>query len=189
MRITELLLTALGLAMDAFAAALCQGLRMPKLRWGGALIIGLFFGAFQALMPLVGWLLGSQFERYITSVDHWVVCALLAFVGGRMIHEALRGGGEDCGVQEGLNFKELVTLSFATSIDALAVGISFAFLNVRIVPSALTIGGITFALSVLGVCLGRRFGARYKKHATLIGGCILVLIGIKILLEHLGVLG
>ena len=186
MGIAELLLTAVGLSMDAFAVALCKGLNMERIKWRQALVIGLFFGAFQALMPLLGWLLGSQFERYITGVDHWIVFGLLAFVGGKMIFDALKPG-EDETCSDAFDWKELVMLSFATSIDALAVGISFAFLQVRILPSVLTIGVVTFSLSVLGVWIGHKFGARYQRKATLAGGCILVLLGIKILLEHLGV--
>ncbi len=189
MNLASLLLTAVGLSMDAFAASLCQGLKMPRFQWRHALVIGLFFGAFQAGMPLLGWLLGCQFERYITSVDHWIVFALLCFVGGKMVIDALKGGGGDCACDGSLNLRELVLLAFATSIDALAVGISFAFLSVRIVPAVLTIGAVTFGLSVLGVAIGHQFGARYQKYATLVGGCILILIGLKILLEHLGVLG
>lgn len=184
-----LLLTAVGLSMDAFAVSLCKGLQMPKLSWKNALIIALFFGASQAIMPLIGWLLGSQFERYITSVDHWLVFALLGFVGGKMIYDALKSGDdEDCEPLERLNIKQLFMLAFATSIDALAVGISFAFLNVRILPASLTIGAVTFGLSVGGVLVGHRFGAKYHKYATLVGGCALILIGVKVLLEHLGVL-
>ncbi len=182
----ELLLTAVGLSMDAFAVAMCRGLRMRKLNGKHALVIGLFFGGFQAGMPLIGWLIGKQFERYITAIDHWVVFALLAFIGGRMIFDALHGGEEDCGCgKDALDLKELTVMAFATSVDALAVGISFAFLSVRIAPAVLTIGLTTFALSVLGVAVGCRFGAKYEKKATLLGGIILVLIGIKILVEHL----
>lgn len=190
MSLWALLLTAVGLSMDAFAVSLCKGLQMPRLSWKNALIIAAFFGAFQAFMPLLGWLLGSQFERYITSVDHWLVFGLLGFVGGKMIYDAFKSGGdEECGNSfERLNMKELVLLAFATSIDALAVGISFAFLNVRILPAVLTIGAVTFGLSIAGVLLGHRFGAKYHKYATLVGGCTLILIGLKVLLEHLGVL-
>lgn len=185
----ELLLTAIGLSMDAFAVAMCKGLNMQKLNGKHAVVIGLFFGGFQALMPLIGYLLGTQFAHLIENVDHWVVFALLAFIGIRMIIEAARGGEEeDCGCDEKLDVKELTVLAFATSVDALAVGISFAFLDVDIVPSVLTIGVTTFLLSILGVAIGCKFGAKYRAKATLTGGIILVLIGVKILLEHLGVL-
>ena len=190
MRFAELLLTAVGLSMDAFAVATCKGLNMRRLNWKQAVVIGLFFGGFQALMPLIGWLIGTQFAGLITNVDHWVVFALLAFIGGKMIFDAVRGGEDEaCGCGEPkLDFKELTVLALATSIDALAVGISFAFLHVKIIPSVLTIGVTTFLLSLLGVAVGCRFGARYRDKATLAGGVILVLIGVKILLEHLGVL-
>lgn len=188
MQIWELIATAVGLAMDAFAVAACKGLSMRRLNVRQALIIGLFFGAFQAVMPMIGWLVGKQFEKLISQFDHWVVFALLAFIGGRMILEAVRGGDESETCDGALSLRELTVLAVATSIDALAVGISFAFLSVQIVPAALTIGVITFGLSILGVALGCRFGARYRNAATLAGGVILVLIGLKILLEHLGVL-
>lgn len=174
--------------MDAFAVALCKGLKMPRLSWRYALIIGACFGGFQALMPLGGWLLGTQFEHLITDVDHWVVFALLAFIGGKMIFEALRGGEDDACRDGALEAKELLVLAVATSIDALAVGISFAFLSVRILPAISLIGVTTFALCVLGVAIGNRFGTRYKQRAELAGGVILVLLGVKILLEHLGVI-
>ena len=187
MGIIELFLTAVGLSMDAFAVALCKGLKMPRLSWKHAFIIGVFFGGFQGLMPLLGWVLGTQFERLIQSVDHWIVFALLAFIGGKMIWEALRDDGEACD-DGALGLRELIVLAIATSIDALAVGISFAFLDVKIVPAVLLIGAVTFVLCVLGVCIGNKFGAKYKKRAELTGGAILVLIGVKILLEHLGVI-
>ncbi len=189
MGLLELLFTSVGLSMDAFAVALCKGLKMTRINWKHTLIIGLFFGGFQALMPLLGWLLGVQFEKLITGFDHWVVFGLLAFIGGKMIWEALKEGeeGEACGCG-GLDLKELLVLAVATSIDALAVGISFAFLQVDILPAVATIGVTTFLLSVVGVAVGNRFGVKYKKRAGLAGGIILVLIGVKILLEHLGVL-
>jgi len=186
MTFTELLLTAIALSMDAFAVSTCKGLNMRKLNWKHAVMIGLFFGGFQAAMPLIGWLLGKQFEHLITSVDHWIVFALLAFIGGKMVYDALHGGEEDaCGVEETLDYRQLVVLSFATSIDALAVGISFAFLQVAVLPSVGLIGITTFVLSVLGVAIGQRFGSKYQSKATLLGGIVLILIGLKILLEHL----
>lgn len=188
MTFVELLLTAVALSMDAFAVSTCKGLSMRKLNWKHALVIGLFFGGFQAFMPLIGWLLGKQFERLITNVDHWIVFALLAVIGGKMIFDSLRGGeNEDCGCEDKLDLKELVGLSFATSIDALAVGISFAFLKVRILPSVVCIGITTCLLSVGGVWIGQKFGAKYQDKATLAGGVVLVLIGLRILLEHMGV--
>ena len=190
MTFVELLLTAVALSMDAFAVSACKGLNMRVFNWKRAGIIGLFFGAFQAFMPLLGWLLGKQFEQLITSVDHWIVFALLSLIGGKMIYDALKPGEDECcTTEEKLDLKELVGLSFATSIDALAVGISFAFLKVQILPSVLTIGVTTCLLSIVGVAIGQRFGAKYQSRATLVGGVVLVLIGLRILLEHLGVFG
>ncbi len=184
----ELFLTGVGLSADAFAAALCQGLHMKRLNWPRAALVGLFFGGFQALMPLLGYLLGSQLERYIRSVDHWIVFALLLFIGGKMVVETLRGGEEEACESDRGFVTGLLLLAVATSIDALAVGISFAFLQVSILPAVALIGATTFVLSVLGVGIGSRFGTRFQKQAGIAGGVILMLIGIKILLEHLGVL-
>ncbi len=185
----ELVLIAVGLSMDAFAVALCKGLGMKKLNYKQGLIIALFFGGFQALMPLAGWALGRQFERYITSVDHWIAFALLCYIGGKMIWDALHEKDEEfCPLDQRLDLKEMLMLAVATSIDALAVGVTFAFLGVDIVPAVLLIGAITFALSFAGVLIGHRFGVRFKKKAELAGGAVLVLIGLKILLEHLGIL-
>jgi len=189
MSLIELLLTAVALSMDAFAVSMCKGLGMKRLNRKNAAIISLFFGGFQAAMPLLGWLLGRQFARLITSLDHWVAFGLLGFIGGKMIYDALRGGDTEGDACEKLNYRELVMLAFATSIDALAVGITFAFLNVSILPSVLCIGATTFLLSFAGVAIGHKFGAAYKDRATLCGGIILVLLGLKILLEHLGVFG
>ncbi|MCE5188454.1 MAG: manganese efflux pump MntP family protein [Eubacteriales bacterium] len=190
MTFVELMLTAVALSMDAFAVSTCKGLGMRKLNWKHAMTIGLFFGGFQAAMPLLGWLLGRQFEKLITGVDHWIVFALLAIIGGKMIYDSRKGGEEEaCACEDKLNLKELVGLSFATSIDALAVGISFAFLKVQIVPSVVCIGVTTCLLSIGGVWIGQRFGAKYQNKATLAGGVVLVLIGLRILLEHLGVFG
>ena len=190
MGLIELLLLAVGLSMDAFAVSICKGLAMKKISFKSCAICGVWFGGFQALMPLLGWLLGKQFEHLITSVDHWIVFALLSMIGGKMIYDALKSGGEaECPVEDKLDLKELVGLSFATSIDALAVGISFAFLNVQILPSVATIGVTTCLLSMLGVAIGQKFGAKYQDRATLVGGIVLVLIGLRILLEHLGVFG
>lgn len=188
MTFVELLLTAVALSMDAFAVSACKGLNMRKVNWSHALVIGFFFGGFQAAMPLIGWLLGKQFEHLITSFDHWVVFGLLALIGGKMIFDALKGGEEEsCKPEEKLDMKEMIVLSFATSIDALAVGISFAFLQVKVLPSVACIGVTTCLLSILGVAIGQKFGAKYKDKATLVGGVVLIGIGLKILLEHLGV--
>ena len=183
-----LFLIGVGLSMDAFAASICKGLAMGRIRWRQGMVIALLFGGFQALMPLLGWALGRQFEGYITSIDHWIAFLLLGYIGGKMIWDALHEGEEEqsCGQ---FALKELLMLAVATSIDALAVGITFAFLQVSIVPAAVLIGCTTFAISLAGVWIGHRFGSRYKRRATLAGGVILCLIGLKILLEHLGFLG
>ncbi len=185
----ELFLIGVGLSMDAFAVSICKGLNMKKINYRHACIIGAFFGGFQALMPLIGWALGTQFAKYIESVDHWIAFGLLAFIGGKMSVEAIRGGddGQDDGGDR-LDYKELFMLAVATSIDALAVGVTFAFLKVNIVFSIAVIGVTTFALSVIGVAVGNRFGTKYKSKAELAGGIILILIGLKILLEGIGVL-
>ena len=184
----ELFLIGVGLSMDAFAVAVCKGLCMKRINRAHALVIALFFGGFQALMPTLGWILGTQFERYIVSFDHWIAFALLAFIGGKMIREAIHEDVEEEKCTYGLDLKELLLLAIATSIDALAVGITFAFLRVSILPAASLIGITTFLLSLAGVVIGNRFGSRYKKKAEICGGVILILIGTKILLEHLGVL-
>ncbi|MGN1333671.1 MAG: manganese efflux pump MntP family protein [Anaerovoracaceae bacterium] len=187
----EIFMIGVGLSMDAFAASVCKGLNMRRMNIRNMLVIGLFFGGFQALMPVVGWVLGKQFENYITSVDHWVAFALLVFIGGKMIYDVFEDKGEDDYGEktDRVDVKEIFTLAIATSIDALAVGISFAFLQVDIVKAASVIGITTFLLSAVGVAVGNIFGAKYEKKATLAGGIILVLIGLKILLEHTGVLG
>jgi len=187
--IYELVLIAVGLSMDAFAVAICKGLKMRRFNLGQTAVIALFFGGFQALMPTIGWLLGKQFEKYITNIDHWIAFFLLAFIGIKMAVESFKKDENgDCDYVEKLDLKELFVMAVATSIDALAVGVTFAFLQVKIVPSALTIGSITFVLSALGVAVGHKFGAKYKNKAELVGGIILVLIGVKILLEHLGII-
>ncbi|MBQ9684934.1 MAG: manganese efflux pump [Oscillospiraceae bacterium] len=180
----ELLLIAVGLSMDAFAVSICKGLSLQNLRPRHAALVGLYFGGFQFLMPVVGWLLGYRFESVITSVDHWVAFFLLLIIGVSMIQESKKT--EE--LSDDLGFKTMVVLAVATSIDALAVGITFAFLSVQIVPAASLIGVTTFLLSAVGVYIGRFFGLRYKEKAELAGGIILILIGLKILLEHLGVI-
>ncbi len=185
----ELFLIAIGLSADAFSVSVCKGLNMRKLNLKHAYLIALFFGVFQAVMPLIGYLLGTGFSEYIEKFDHWIAFALLAFIGGKMVIEAIRekdGGPEE--KTDALSTGELTVLVVATSIDALAVGITFAFLKVNILPSVLLIGVTTFALSLGGVLLGNRFGAKYKTKAEVAGGVILVLIGLKILLEHLGII-
>ncbi len=190
----ELFLIGVGLAMDAFAVSVCKGLGMQRVNKKHAVIIGLFFGGFQGLMPFVGWVLGTRFQDYITSFDHWIAFVLLGFIGGKMICEALKKEEEVCGQlcnasSEKLDIKELFVMAVATSIDALAVGITFAFLQYPIVEAVVLIGITTFFISVGGVFVGNFFGTRYKKKAELAGGIILVIIGTRILLEHLGILG
>ena len=187
----ELFLLGVGLSMDAFAVSVCKGLGMRKLDKKQALIIGLYFGGFQALMPLIGWLLGSQFQQYITSIDHWIAFILLGFIGGKMMVEAVREWNEEETVEvmdAPIDHKNMFVLAVATSIDALAVGITFAFLNTPIIEAITIIGITTMVLSIIGVIVGNFFGGRYKSKAELIGGLILVLLGLKILLEHLGIL-
>lgn len=187
----EILMIGIGLSMDAFAASVCKGLSMREATAKNILTIGVFFGGFQALMPLIGYSLGKQFEEYIVSVDHWIAFVLLAFIGGKMIIDVFNDEeDESCGVRENeLRLQEVLVLAVATSIDALAVGISFAFLRVEIESAVLIIGVTTLILSSAGVIIGNRFGSKYKNKATLAGGVILILIGLKILLEHLGVIG
>lgn len=186
----ELFLIGVGLSMDAFVVSICKGLGMSRLNMRQAAVISLFFGGFQALMPLIGWALGSQLTDFITPIDHWIAFGLLAFVGGKMLWDAFHEDDEDEGVQtdEKLDLKELLMLAIATSIDALAVGITFAFLQVAIVPSITIIGLTTFVISFAGVAVGHFFGARFEKPATIVGGVVLIFIGVKILLEHLGVI-
>lgn len=186
MGLLELFFIAVGLSMDAFAVSICKGLKMPKLHLSQGFTIALLFGGFQAVMPLLGWILGKQFEAYITSIDHWIAFILLSIIGIKMIVEALRDNGEE---EEGGGFslKELLVLSIATSIDALAVGITFAFLQVSIVPAVSFIGITTFILAYIGVLIGKAFGVKFKSKAEIAGGVILILIGLKILLEHLGI--
>lgn len=191
MGFVELFLIGVGLSMDAFAVSICKGLGMKRLNMGRALVIGLFFGGFQALMPLIGWALGTQLADFITPIDHWIAFILLALIGGKMLFDAFRGDDEgEVGEPKDtrLDLKELLMLAIATSIDALAVGITFAFLGVNIVLAIAVIGVTTFALSVVGVAVGHAFGARYEKGATIAGGIVLILIGCKILLEHLGIM-
>lgn len=187
----EIIMIGIGLSMDAFAAAICKGLCMRKATVKNVLVIGFFFGGFQAMMPVIGYFLGKQFENYIVAVDHWIAFVLLGFIGGKMILDVVKGEEEEasCKIETALDIKEILVLAVATSIDALAVGISFAFLQVNIQTAALAIGITTFLLSALGVVIGNKFGSRYKNKATLAGGIILILIGLKILLEHLGIIG
>ena len=203
MSLFELFLIAVGLSMDAFAVAICEGLGMKKLDMHQALVIGLFFGGFQALMPVIGWFLGAQFASLVTPIDHWIAFILLAFIGGKMLFDAIKGDDESETAKDGegapkdgegakgsaprLDLRELTMLAIATSIDALAVGITFAFLDVDIVLAASFIGVVTFVLSVIGVAVGNQFGSRWEKPSAIVGGVVLILIGVRILLEHIGV--
>ena len=191
MTLLEIFLTGIGLSMDAFAVAICKGLAMPdKVHKRSALLIALYFGVFQALMPALGWLLGSQFARYVTRLAPWIAFVLLAWIGGNMIRESRAGDKEDEAQPSNgeVRHKELLVLAVATSIDALAIGVTFAFLETAILPAIGIIGCTTFCISVAGVAVGCWFGARYKKRAEITGGAILVLLGVRILLEHLGIL-
>ena len=198
MQFYELLLVAVGLAMDAFAVSITKGLEMKKIRFRDAAYVGIWFGFFQALMPLIGYFLGSSFSRQIEAVDHWVAFAILALIGINMIREAVKEAAEGKKAdtprtqeQEStadLGFRTMLLLAIATSIDALAVGITFAILEVRILQATLFIGVVTFVISCAGVYVGHLFGTKFKKSAALLGGVILILIGVKILLDHLGIL-
>ncbi len=185
MNILELFIIAVGLSMDAFAVSICKGLSVQKLKPKHMLLVGVYFGGFQALMPLLGYLLGKQFEWLITSVDHWIAFGLLVLIGANMIKESFDKSDE---VNDSFSVKSMLLLAVATSIDALAVGVTFAFLDVQIVPAIAIIGTTTFVLSVIGIKVGNVFGAKFKSKAELAGGIVLVLMGIKILLEHLGVI-
>lgn len=187
MGFVDILLIGVALSMDAFAVSICKGLSVEKVQPKHLLTAGVYFGGFQALMPLVGFLLGFKFERFIVSVDHWIAFVLLALIGGNMIREAL--GKDEPEHDASFSFKTMLPLAVATSIDALAVGISFAFLGVDIIEAAALIGITTFVLSGLGVYVGNIFGAKYKSKAEIIGGAVLIFIGLKILLEHLGIIG
>ena len=186
MSILDLFILAVGLSMDAFAVSVCKGLSLGKIKPKHMCIAGTWFGGFQALMPLIGYFLGSFFAEMIEKYDHWVAFVLLAIIGGNMIKESF---GKDEKVDSSMDVKSMLLLAIATSIDALAVGVTFAFLQVQIVPAVLFIGVITFIFSAVGVKIGSLFGTKYKSKAELFGGIVLVLIGIKILLEGIGVLG
>lgn len=186
MEIIEIVLIGLSLAMDAFAVSICKGLSMKKMNWKSAIIISLYFGIFQAFMPVVGYFLGSTFESYVTNIDHWIAFILLSLIGGNMIKESF--DREDKKKNDKIDFKTMIALAIATSIDALAIGITFAFFEVNLLLSISIIGIITFLLSIIGVKIGNKFGDKYQNKAEFVGGLILVLLGIKILLEHLGIL-
>ena len=187
MSILEILLLGIGLSMDAFAVSICKGLSAKRLQTRHYLIIGAWFGGFQALMPTIGFFLGSTFEQYITAFDHWVAFALLSAIGAGMIKGSL--SKEESNGNDSFSFKTMLLLALATSIDALAIGITFALLPDVNVPLAVCLIGITtFVCSAAGLKVGNLFGLKYKAKAELAGGIILILIGLKILLEHLGVI-
>lgn len=191
MTLLEIFLIGIGLSMDAFAVAICKGLAMPnKVDKKGALLIALYFGVFQAVMPTLGWLLGSQFARYVTRLAPWIAFILLAWIGGNMIRESLSKEEREEEETGSVSHKELLVLAVATSIDALAVGVTFSMLElaVSIAVAVILIGCTTFAISLAGVYVGNVFGAKYKSKAEFVGGAILILIGVKILLERFGVL-
>lgn len=186
MTFLEIFIVGVGLSMDAMAVAICKGLSIFESKIRGALVIGLFFGFFQGAMPILGWLMGRQFSHIISEIDHWVAFFILLFIGGRMIYNSTRQGGVcSCGP---LKLQELFLLSVATSIDALAVGITLAFLDVKIFSAALIIGAITFVLSAGGVLFGTRCGSLVGNKAEMLGGIVLIIIGLKILLEQTGVI-
>ena len=187
MGILELLILAVGLSMDAFAVSICKGLAMKKAAWKAQLCCGAWFGGFQALMPLIGYFLGSLFIDAISAIDHWIAFVLLGIIGSSMIKESREDEEEE--VSASFDVKTMLALAVATSIDALAVGVTFAFLHVNIVWAVTFIGCTTFVLSAVGVKVGNVFGMKYKSRAELAGGVILILMGVKILLEHLGFLG
>ena len=187
MTFIELLLIAIGLSMDSFSVSICKGLTTKKFSWRMALVCGLWFGLFQALMPIIGYFLGVQFQEMIEAYDHWIAFGLLFLIGANMIREAIWGKKEEGKDNGSLGFKTMLLLAIATSIDALAVGVSFACIQVKIWSSVIIIGITTFLFSVLGVKIGNVFGSKYEKSASIVGGIILILIGLKILLEHLGI--
>lgn len=186
MSMVELFIIAVGLSMDAFAVAICKGLSVKQVKVKHALIVGVYFGGFQAMMPLLGYLLGVRFQEAITSIDHWIAFVLLGLIGFNMIREAMSKEEEE--VSAAFDVKTMIPLAVATSIDALAVGVTFAFLQVQIVPAVSFIGVITFVLSMIGVKIGNVFGMKYKSKAELAGGITLILMGVKILLEHLDII-
>ncbi len=186
MSLLTLFITAVGLSMDAFAVSVCKGLSMKKLSWKKAVIIGLWFGGFQALMPTLGYLLGTRFKGYVNAIDHWIAFVLLALIGVSMVREARSPEKDE--TNDSTDLKTMFLLAVATSIDALAVGVTYAFLQVRILPAVSFIGIITLILSIVGVKIGNMFGLKYKAKAEIFGGIILILMGLKILLEHLGFL-
>ena len=186
MGLLELFVIAVGLSMDAFAVSICKGLSVRELKPKHALTVGVYFGGFQMLMPFIGFALGVRFQSFITSIDHWIAFVLLGLIGANMIRESREQDEEN--LSDSFSFGTMLPLAVATSIDALAVGVTFAFLQVSILPAVCFIGATTFVLSCIGIRIGHVFGLKYKSRAELFGGAVLILMGTKILLEHLGVL-
>ena len=186
MELFEIIFIGIGLAMDAFAVAVCKGLSMKKINWKSTIIIALYFGIFQAGMPVLGYFLGSTFSSFVQKVDHWIAFILLAIIGGNMIREST--DDEMDKRNDNVSFKTMIMLAIATSIDALTIGITFAFFEVNLLLAITIIGFITFILSIIGVLIGNKFGDKFQNKAELAGGIILILIGLKVLLEHLGIL-
>ena len=183
MTLFEIVLVGVGLSMDAFAVSICKGLSMKKLKWKNAVIVGAYFGIFQAIMPLSGYLLGTTFSDLVISIDHWIAFILLAVIGGKMLKEAYSNNEED--ENDNFDFKTMLVLAIATSIDALAIGITFAFFEINIIKAISIIGFLTFTISAIGVIIGNKFRHKYQGKAEILGGVILILIGLKILVEHL----
>ena len=186
MGVFEIIVIGIGLAMDAFAVSVCKGLSMKKMNWKNAIIIALYFGIFQAIMPIIGYFLGTTFSGFVESVDHWIAFILLSIIGGNMIKDSADDEIEKR--NDKVDLKTMSILAIATSIDALAVGVTFAFFKANVLQAVTIIGLITFGLSLIGVKIGNRFGDKFQNKAELIGGIILIIIGLKILLEHLGVI-
>ena len=186
MGMIEIMLVGVGLAMDAAAVSVCKGLSMKKIVWKNAVIIALYFGIFQAVMPLLGYLFGSAFSGLVEAIDHWIAFILLSIIGGKMIKESFEDEGESETKNDSIDVKTMIVMAIATSIDALAVGITFAFFKINIIKAVLIIGIITFTLSLFGVIIGNKFGDKFHGKAEIVGGVILILIGIKIFLEHSG---
>lgn len=183
----ELLIISIGLSMDAFAVAICKGLSMEQNTIGKSVTVGSYFGLFQGLMPVIGYILGVKFQNSIQAIDHWVAFILLALIGLNMIKESLEDANQ-CNLDDSLSFKNMTMLAIATSIDALAIGITFGLLGVNIIKSATMIGVVTFIISIIGVNIGFEFGCKYKSKAEFAGGIILIAMGLKILLSHLGII-
>lgn len=183
MTLLEIILVGIGLSMDAFAVSICKGLSMKKIEMKNTIIVGTYFGVFQAIMPLTGYLLGTTFSELVISIDHWIAFILLTTIGSKMLKEAYCNNDED--ENDNLDFKTMIVLAIATSIDALAIGITFAFFEINIIKAISIIGFLTFTISSVGVIIGNKFGHKFQGKAEVIGGIILIIIGIKILIEHL----